>query len=247
MVINANDTSCSSALVERLPAGEQEVHHAAQAVQVAAAVELLPRLEGSELLGRGVSELAEEDARLGHLGGRVGDLGDAEVHQLDERLAVLGPADHDVVGRDVPVDDVLAVEIAEREQRLVRDLERQGDTGRALHAEELRQVDAVDELHDEVGRPLVVEGEVQDGADVRVLQARRRPRLLEEAPLQVLVGDRVGPHDLDDPDLVEEPMADAVDRPHPALAQAVQDFVLPLEESVELLQLSRPPAGPPGL
>jgi hypothetical protein len=229
---------------ERADAGQELEHHDPEAVEVAAAVQPLARLERAELLGRGVAELAEKDPRLRHLRRRVGDLGDPQVDQLDQRPAVLAAADHHVVRRDVAMDHVLAVEVAERQQRLVRDLESQRDPRRALHAEELRQVDPVDVLHDEIGGPLVVEGEVQDLADVRVLEPGRRPRLLEEPALQVLVGDGVGPHDLDDPDLVEQAVPDAVDRPHAALAQAVEDLVLSLEQGIELLQANGPPAGP---
>ena len=101
------------------------------------------------------------------------------------------------------------------------------------------EIDAVDVLHDEISRPVVVEGEVVDRADVRVLEPDRGLRLLEEAPLHLRVRDHVRLHDLDDADLVEKAVADAVDRPHAAFADLAEDLVLAFEEKFGLLHRPR--------
>ena len=52
--------------------------------------------------------------------GGVGEPGDAEVHQLGARLAVLG--DEDVLGLDVAVDDAARVGVVERLAEVGADL-----------------------------------------------------------------------------------------------------------------------------
>ena len=64
------------------------------------------------------------------------------------------------------------------------------------------------------------------------------PGLFLEAAAHLRVADDVGLHDLDDADLVEQAVADAVDRPHAAVADLAEDLVLALEEGSGLVQIS---------
>ena len=126
--------------------------------------------------------------------------------------------------------DVLAVKEPESGERLVRDLERERDRGGPDVASKLRKVDPVDELHDDVSHPVGVEREVEDRADVRVLQPGRGLRLLREAAAQLLVRADVRAHDLDDANLVEEAVADLVDGPHSAFPDLREDLVLAFDQ-----------------
>ena len=125
---------------------------------------------------------------------------------------------------------------AEGEQGLVRDLESQRQTRAAARPQQVGQVDAVDVLHDEVGRAVVVEREVVVRADVGMLQAHRGLGFFEEAPLHLRVLDDLRAQDLDDTDLVEKPVTDPIDGAHPALADLPEDLVLAFEEGSGLLQ-----------
>ena len=64
--------------------------------------------------------------------GGVGDPGDAEVHQLGARLAVLG--DDDVLRLDVAVDDAAGVGVVERLAEVGADLADLAVAERALRA-----------------------------------------------------------------------------------------------------------------
>ena len=93
------------------------------------------------LLGGHVGERADDVAGRGQ-GRRVGEAGDAEVHQLGARLAVLG--DEDVLRLDVAVDDAARVGVVERLAEIGADLADLAVAERALAAEpgQGRPVDA---------------------------------------------------------------------------------------------------------
>ena len=224
---------------ERARSGQQLVEHEAHGVEIAAAVESLTGRQRAVLLRGRILQLSQEDARRGHLDGSVHGLGDAEIDHLHERPSLVVPRQHQVVGRNVAVHDVAAMEVAQRQQRLVRNLQGEADGGGTLEHQQLAEVDAVDELHDEVGRPVLVEREIVDRADVRVFEPGCGLGLFDETELQFLVDGDLRPHDLDDADLVQEAVANLVDRSHPALAHLAEDLVFPLDECAGLLWQGR--------
>jgi hypothetical protein len=69
-----------------------------------------------------------------------------------------------------------------------------------------------------------------------VAQPDRHPRLAQEAVARVRAGDHVGADDFDDPELVEEPVADLVDRAHAAFPELLQDLVFTFDVLVEKRQ-----------
>ncbi len=212
---------------ERAVAGEQLVEHHAERVDVAALVHLVGRR--AELLGRRVQELAEERPAHRQSGGAGDDFGDAEVDELDHGLAELVPGHHDVVGRNVPVDDPLAMEEAEPGQRLTGQVEREPQGRGADPLEHLLQRDALDVFHDDEAAARLIEREVVHLRDVRVAQLDRHLGLAQEPGAQTLVGLVLRPHDLDDADLVEQAVAHLVDRAHAPLVQLLQELVLAIE------------------
>ena len=111
----------------------------------------------------------------------------------------------------------------------MRDLEGQRQAGGPLRVQELREVHALDELHDDVGGAVVVEGEVVERAMLGCLQPRSPSWPRRGTRRSLGVGDDVRLHHLDDADLVEEPVADLVDGAHAALADLLEDLVLAFE------------------
>jgi hypothetical protein len=115
----------------------------------------------------------------------AGQLGDAEVEQLDEVLLAPALDQDDVVGLEIAVDDVGLVRRGQRVGDLQRD--RQGALGseRRLAADQLGERDPGQELHDEVDEALAAAGPVRpvvdDVDDVRVPDRVDRFRFGEEA------------------------------------------------------------------
>ena len=176
---------------ERQSPGGHLVHHAAQRIDVAAAVDLvrLPRT----LLRRHVRRRAHHHAGLRLAGGIalvVGDAGDAEVDDLDEVLLSLVDDQVDVVGLQVAVHDALAVRGLERLAALHQDrpgdFQRDGD----VLPEQVLHRPALEELHHEVVAVVLGDVSLDDFEDVFVADDVDGPRFVVEAvddPLVVRV------------------------------------------------------------
>ena len=225
----AGDQRGGIAPLDGVPAGEQLIEDDAEGVEVAPGVHHRGPL-GPELLGRRVADLAEEDPGAGQvarLDAGVQHLGDPEVDQLDLGLAVGIGGEHQVVGGDVAMDEPLGMEIADGAQRLLGDLQGEPQGGGAAVAQDLLQRHAVDELHDDEGGAVVlVDGEIDEVRDVGVPELDGDPGLALEPGLELGVGDELRAHHLDDPHVVEEPVAYLVDSTHPTLAELLEDLVL---------------------
>jgi hypothetical protein len=153
-----------------------------------------------------------------------GRLGDAEVG--DQRLAVL--VEHDVVGLDVPVHDVVAVRVGERPRDLNEDVPDLHRGQRATRGEQRRQRLAAQVLHDEVDHPPRLPDPV-DRDDARVLEPRRGAGLALEALDELLV-ERERERQHLDRDLAVELLFPRVEHDrHPAAPQLLEDLVLVLE------------------
>ena len=175
---------------ERRAAREQVVEDRADRPDVGAAVDRL----AERLLGRHVLDLALEHARRWCRSATR-----SRAFAMPKSMSFATPlrADEDVLRRDVAVDD--AEELARRVRRSscaacspphasarmrrttpVRDRRRPCARQRAM---QLRERVAVDLLHHEV-EDVVLLAEVEDLRDVRVLDARRDARLVEEHLLE---------------------------------------------------------------
>ena len=131
------------------------------------------RLEALGLLGGHVGERADDVAGRGQPG-RVGDQGDAEVHQLGARLAV---DDLDVLRLDVAVDDAARVGVVERLAEVGADLADLA-VGEHVFAGQAGEGRALDQLGDEQ-RVAVLLPHLVEGHDAGVVEARRRLRLAQ--------------------------------------------------------------------
>ena len=177
----------------------------------------------AELLGRGVVRRAHAGAGLGaEAAFRIEMLGEAEVGHLDAAI----PREHDVAGLDVAMDDAVVMGELER----VTNLRQQREHHLLCHlfaADDVHQVGAIDQLHDdeEVVRPGLAE--VDDADDVRVVQLRHRLRLALEAGLKVLVPSHVPPHDLDGDGALQANLQAFIYRSHATRTEKVRDFISP--------------------
>ena len=142
----------------------------------------------------------------------------AEVEQLRARSG-----EHDVAGLQIAMHDAGAMRRVERLGDLNRDGQRLVDRQRAAF-EPGRQRLAVDQLHDEKRHALVL-ADVVERADVRVRQARDRPRLALEPLAELGVGGQCCRQDLDRDGAIEPRVARPIDLAHPAGAEQRHDLV----------------------
>ncbi len=229
----------AAAVVGRVAVGrlsrEQEVERATQAVDVRADVGrdgVLP------LFGRHVVDRAHGRAGLRQAVGRscVADhgymvpafrmkLGQSQVQEL--HLAAAG--EHQVGRLDVAMHQLMFVGMLEPQGRLADDLagrsHSQGTARRRANADELLQIDAVDELHhqklDAAGLARVVSPH-----DVRMIQPSDRLHLAAEAGDRLIVVQITMGKDFQGHRLVEEDLPSLVDDTHAAAAQFLQQFVV---------------------
>ena len=216
--------------VERAAAGEHLVEHDAEREDVGAVIDGL----AAHLLGRHVAHRAEhrararqrtrmgEQGRLGlNRGARLGQLGEAEVEDLDAAVA----RDEDVVRLQVAVDDAL----------LVRGGQAPGDLAGVVDGLPMRQrrgADAraqriaLEQLGDDVGRA-VVGADVVHAEDVGVIERADRARLLLEAAEAIRVRGKRGGQHLDRHLAAEARVTGAVDLAHAARPDRGHDLVGP--------------------
>ncbi len=227
--------------IEGRGAGGDLVQDAAEGVEVAAVVDLAAR----DLLGRHVVRGAHGHAAAGELGGEadvVGEAGDAEVADLHG--AVGEP--HDVGGLQVAVDDALVMGVAKGRGHLLRDVDDHvhGQRSGVVVLQELAEVAAFEELHDEVEGTAggAVVAEVVDDGDAPVLEGRGHARLTPEPLAQHLgeMGVLLRPDRLEAlhrdlpaqrfvagaPHLAHAAAPDQIERPVPALDQSGLRHVL---------------------
>ena len=158
-------------------AGQQLVQQHAQCVHVGRGRHRL----AADLLGRGVVRRhALHEGRCGvAVGGRIDDLGDAEIEQLGH--AVHG--DEDVRRFQVAMHDQAAVRMLHG----IADLQEQLDSRcgiKSVQRAVRRQRLALDILHHEVRRAVLAEPGVEQPGDMRMLQAGEHAPFVLEAAYQ---------------------------------------------------------------
>ena len=140
-----------------------------------------------------------------------------------EDLRRPGVRDQNVVGFQVAMDDALRVRGVESARDLPRQCEhRVGRHGRPRQT--APEGLTLKQLRHEVWL-LAVEDGVEDGDDVRMVQAARRARLALEALHTVRVAREFRRQQLDGHDAVEHVVTRRVDDPHPPGPQAIENLV----------------------
>jgi hypothetical protein len=216
------------------------VDHEGQGVEVAPVVEV--RACGhAGLLGRAVLELAHEHPHLGDLqvGVHFERPREPEVDDLQPELAVLVLRDHQVVGREVPMDDPDRVDGVQAVEGLDAETDRRQHREGPLPPDAVAHVLPLDVLPDHVEAAVLEGREVVEARDVRVLDLGREPRLAHEPLLGRRIGRQILAQDLDHPQLLQVDVTHQVDLPHPAAAQALDDLVLAVEDGPRLTRAQR--------
>ncbi len=129
--------------------------------------------------------------------------------------------------------ETVPVQVADRAQRLRRDLERQPERRRSADPEHFLERQPGDVLHDDESVAVVGHREVVEHGDRGMAQPDGQPGLAQEAVRELLAGLERRADDLDDADLVEEAVADPVHRPHPPLLDLLEDLVLAFDLLLE--------------
>ncbi len=222
--------------VRRVPA-ERLVEHHAEGPDVGALIEITVP---ARLLRRHVERRAEhaprarEPRRLGGVHRRIGfDLGDAEVEQLDDALAVAGLREEEVRRLDVAVDDALVVRALQADAGLRRDAEREVGRERAEALDQLMEILALEVLHHQEGQaPLLVAPRAVDADDVRRVDRRRRLGLAREAAHQRLARRGLRGDDLDGDARAALRVDRFINRAHPAGPKEAHDLITSTDDRV---------------
>ena len=135
---------------------------------------------------------------------------ETEVAEVD----LIVPAEQDVRGLDVAVDDPGVVRGVERLGDLEHDRRGLRRCKRPGGGHALVQVVAVDEAHGDVGPPVVL-AVVMDRDDVRVLDRRRGARFVQEALADARIAEPARRDDLQGHGPVEAELGGLVDDAHP--------------------------------
>jgi hypothetical protein len=244
------DEAVRALRLERRQAGDHLVQHQGEGVEIAAPVEHLAARRAC-LLGRAVLELAHEHPDLGDLeaaaaGGVLGGevLRQAEVDDLQPGLIAVVLHDHQVVRRDVAMDDAGGVDRPQPPQRLDAQPDGGGDRERPALAQPIPDVLALDVLPDHVEAAVGQAGEVVEDGDVGVLDLGRQPGLADEALLRYGIGGQVLAQDLDHPQLLQVDVAHEVDLAHAAAGEALDHLVFAVEDGPRLARAQGRPPGP---
>ena len=202
---------------ERRPVCEHLVEDAAERVDVR------PRIgrPAQARLGRHIGRRAQQRSGLRQRG-VGGEARDPEV----EHLALSRGLDHHVARLDVAVDDAGGVRHPECIRHLGRDPDGLSHRQRPASVQELGQALARHALHDDVAHRAVATG-VEHRHDTRVVQPSRGARFTLEALHEQRVIRVLGRKDLDRHDPLEQLVAGAVNRTHPAASEDVEQLVAP--------------------
>ena len=153
-----------------------------------------------------------------------GEVGHAEVHQLDAEFSITPLGHHHVVGFDVAVNDAFTVGFPRSQSDLGRDIKSLSQRAR-IGCDPLAQALAFDESHRDEQLAVVLVNLV-DGADVGVIEGGDGASLVDEARLVLLVLQRVGPEEFQGDRTPQPGVLGLVNHTHAAFAQLFGDSVV---------------------
>ena len=219
---------------ERAAPGDHLVEHAAEREHVGAVIDLFAfDLLGRHVTGRthhlaGYRAHHRRRARVGAPAnsGKLGQLGDAEV----EHLAVTVGGNEDVGRLQIAMHDTHAVRRPQRLDNLDREIERHLGGHRSFSVESIAERLPLEVLlHDVVHvTRLAVDdrlAHVEHRGNVRVIESRRRPRLLLEARQPFRIRRELGRQDFDG-DVAPEPRVfGEIHLAHTTRTELVEDLV----------------------
>ena len=200
--------------VERRHAGQAFVEHAGERVAVGPRVDRL----ATDLLWREVVERADHLPGVGGVAAEL--LGHAEVRQVDVPVRV----DEHVARLDVAVDEAAPMGRIQRLRDPAEDRERVLGSEHAFAPKDRLEVAPFDVAHGQVQLPALL-ARLVDRHDVRVVERRGQPRLLEEAPAESLVLGQLGRDQFQGDGPLKRQVSRAIDDAHPAAGDQRLDSV----------------------
>jgi hypothetical protein len=165
--------------------------------------------------------------------GGVGHFGDTEIKHFDARSASGVGREEDVSGLEVAVDDPCGVGFRDGVARLEDVHHSFGYGQRPAALDDLAEIGAFEVLHNDE-RATVVGADVVHLDRVLALEARCRPRFLQEASYAVGLSERLGEHELDGPELVKLHVGRGDDDPHGSGPKDALDAVLAVDDAADL-------------
>ena len=180
-------------------------------------------LLGGQVLGRAADEARAGQGLLDLIA--AVELGDAEVQDLHKVFRSMVAREEDVLGLEVPMDDVLGVRLLEGLHELTEDPAGAGGREGAVLLEALRQGPPLEELHRQVELPTVAGAEVEHVDGVGVAQLAGCGGLTLEAGHVLGVHGHLGGHDLQRDHLVHGDVGRAEDVAHAAASDELLDAV----------------------
>ena len=144
----------------------------------------------------------------------------SEIH--DDGTAFGG--DHDIGRFDVAMDGAVVVGFLEPLGHLDAKVNQSVDVERAL-PDQRRQLAAFEIGHGDEGLPVDLV-DLIDGANVGVIQRRRRAGLAKESGLGVRRAERLGGKEFERNKPLQAQILGFIDNPHPAFPEFFEDFVM---------------------
>ncbi len=204
-------------------AGQELIENDADGVEIAPRIERVAAgLLGAHVFGRTAHDPRARDASLGRFRAH---LGEAEVDDFDE----VGPGadllEDDVLGLEVPVDDVGIVRFGECRESLAKNVDDAPGREGPVFVRHTREIAPAQELHHEVELAVGSLAEVDDADRVRMIEAAGRAGLGDEARGGVLLADEVRVDDLHRDRTSEVRLLGSVNPTHAADADQLQNEV----------------------
>ena len=208
--------------IEGQVAGEHLIHHHPQRVDVRPCVQLSAS-HSIGLLARHVCRRAHYHSGL-RLRIRFPQLGNAEVHHLNDDFAFVPARQEDVVGFEVAMNDAQPVGGIQAPARLQQDFRNFGDWQRSPAVKELAQRFTFEVFHGDVRRAIVALGGFVNGDDVEMMDAPRGPRLILEAHQKIGIVEKLAVENLNRHQAVSHSkLLGQKNRAHSPFAQAPED------------------------
>ncbi|MFT5354917.1 MAG: DNA mismatch repair protein MutL, partial [Polyangiales bacterium] len=212
---------------ERNTSRHQLVHDDAHRINIDAVIEALP----GGLFRRHVLRRAEDHSGLRQLSAwrtrcfDIAHLGDAEVHDLCEVGPLFALCEKDILRLHVAVNDALGMGRRQSTRALARDIKDPLDAQRSVTGDEIREVLAFEEFHDEVALTRRSTAEVRDIHDILVTDTRCALRLLAEALHHFGARREIIAKHLDGDAFLDGHVEAFIHKPHAAFADAPDDSI----------------------
>src|SRR3984957_1136341 len=212
------------------PCSYHLIEHNTERINIRPAVNVVSGLFPHELLWRHVERRAHHHA--GHCHSRLGvssgfkQFRDSEIENLGGLLALLVCSENNVAGLDIAMHDTELVGNPQCACRLRRNANRAGNSQGTFLMENLADIFAFHQFHDNEGATVIGVVEVVNADRVRMAELSGDHGFRLEALQEVRIPGNGVVDDLDGADFVEGEVPAAIDHAHAADAEPAQNLIL---------------------